>query len=183
MSTVNLMILGILKYRPANAYEVVRVVDEYKIDKWIRIKAPSIYQNLKKMHQKGYLFAESVREGEMPEKTYYSLTHKGEEYYEELMGQYSSCPPQAYENYLPVISNLVHVKERSEGLKMLADLKHSFEVQLAEVDFFLNQLADNATLYDKAILLHYSRIINAKLEWINEVTEEYSQKGFGKPVT
>ena len=180
MSTINLMILGILKFNPLNAYELVKVVEEYKINKWIKITAPSIYQNLKKMMEKGYLSGIKTKEGEMPEKTIYSITPSGQSHFLELMGQYSRCPDRSYESFLPFISNLLHV-EREQGVKMLADLKNRFNVEKEEIDFFYNKLPGNASLYDSAILRFYKKTIEAKLEWLEELDAEYKVKGYGHP--
>lgn len=182
MSTINLMILGILKYRPINAYEIVKVIKDYKIDKWIKITAPSVYLNLRKMKEKGYLDGEIIKDSEAPERTIYSITGKGDEYYESLMKKYSSCPPPSYENYLPFISNLVHMEERrEEGLDMLKALRNSFNTQIDEIDFFRKKLPGNATLYDKTILDLYHKILHAKLEWLDEMEAEYAENGYGRP--
>ncbi len=180
MSTINLMILGILKFKSQNAYEIVKVVEEYKIDKWIKITAPSIYQNIKKMMNKGYLSGVKEKDGEMPEKTVYSLTNEGENYFLSLMEKYSSCPDKAFENFLPFISNLLHIN-REQGIKMLENLRKRFEVEKEEIDFFLNKLPSDPSLYDKTILKFYEKTINAKLEWLDELFFEYKEKGYGDP--
>lgn len=180
MSVIDLMVLGILKYKPLNAYELVRVVDVYKINKWIKITAPSIYQNLKKMHKKEYLSSSTEKDGEMPEKTIYSITEKGEEYFTKLMLKNSKDPNKVYENFLPFISNLVHI-DREFGMELLKDLKKTFITEKEEVDYYLNKLPADATLYDKAILNFYNKVLTAKLEWWEETYYEYKERGYGYP--
>lgn len=180
MSVIDLTILGILKYKSSNPYEIVRIVDEYKINKWMKITAPSIYQNLKKMHSRGYLSCVTEKDGEMPEKTIYSITGHGEEYFLRLMEKNSENPLKVYENFLPFISNLVHI-DRETGLEMLKKLRQRFLAEKEDVDNYLNKLPEDAVLYDKALLQYHSKILNAKLEWWDDLFIEYREKGYGYP--
>ncbi len=180
MSTVNLMILGFLKRKELNAYEIVKIIEEYKINNWIKMPAPSVYQTLKKMMKEGYLSGVIRKDGEMPEKTIYSITEKGEELFLKLMEKYSSCPDRAYENFLPFISNLVYM-DRGDGNEMLEKLKERFDAEKGEIDFFKNRLSSGSSLYEKSIINFYDKVLTAKQEWLNDLADEYRVKGYGGP--
>ena len=81
MSTVDLMLLGVLTKKPMNAYEMKKEMEIRNIQYWIKISSPSIYKNLVKLYKQGYIDGKTVRDGEMPEKTIYSINEKGREYF------------------------------------------------------------------------------------------------------
>src|SRR3989339_437751 len=90
MSTIDLIILGILLNNPLNAFELTRFMDTHHIDKLVKISKPAVYKCCKRLFQAGFLDGETIREGEMPEKVIYSINEKGRERFYELMEHFSS---------------------------------------------------------------------------------------------
>ncbi len=92
MSAVNLVILGILKKQSMNAYEMNKHIEHIRLKNWMKIGAPTIYQNLKKLAENGYLSTRIVKSGNMPEKVIYTVTDSGNDFFQELMVKFSKTP-------------------------------------------------------------------------------------------
>ncbi len=175
ISTVNLVILGLLSDRPMSAYEMVQIVENKIVGRLVKISAPAVYKNLKELCRNGFLTVEAVREGEMPEKKIYALTETGQEYFFKLMEHYSSHFADYYFELNAFLMNLDKL-DKETGLRMLENLRaqfyqvktwivrHEQEAQMRQVFFS-----------GRAIIKQYRMIIYTLIAWIEEVIEEYRQ--------
>lgn len=125
MSTIDLIILGILIKRPMNAYEIVQYVENDQVDRMIKISVPAIYKSCKRLFQAGYLIGKTEKEGENPEKVIYSINAAGKKYFYELIRNFSSKVQPFYIDFNAVILNLDRL-DREEGLATLLTLKNRF---------------------------------------------------------
>lgn len=174
MSTIDLVLLGVLMHKPMNAYELKKDMEQKNIQKWIKISSPSIYKNFLKLAENGYADAKTVREGEMPEKTVYSINDKGREYFFSMMRHYSSDPGQVYINFCAFISNLDSVDPET-GLEMLDALqKHLVDAQERSAE----ALAQNADkpYFAQAIVELYVMMFETFCRWSDEFRKQYIEK-------
>lgn len=176
MSSIDLVILGILKRRPMSAYDLAKFVEFMRMQKWIKIGSPTIYQNLKKLAANKYLATETVKEGNMPEKVIYNITASGEKYFLELMRHYSGNAGKIYFDFNAFIINL-HLVDKDAGLEMLNNLRQYFyEAQEdLEHDRELEELQD-IPVGGKAIIKQYQIMHTGMLQWIEELIQEYQVK-------
>lgn len=128
MSTVDMIILGVLIEGPMNAYEMKKILEYRNVKDWTKLSSPAIYKNLLKLYQSGYVDGEIVREGTMPEKTIYTINEKGREYFGKLMKHFSDKPGMVYIEFASFISNLSHVSE-TEALEMLENLHGNIKTE------------------------------------------------------
>ena len=110
-TSIEIMILGALIERPMSAYEMDKVLEERNIRRWIRISSPSVYRNVIRLCEEGYTEGTVVREGEMPEKTVYTITEAGRERFAQLMEQAAALPARVDFGFLPVLANISLVDE------------------------------------------------------------------------
>lgn len=94
MATIDLIVLGMLKKEPMGAYAIQKLVEYRNISKWVKISTPSIYKKAIQLEEKGFIKADIVKEGKMPEKAVYSLTSAGEKEFERLMFEIAAKPIQ-----------------------------------------------------------------------------------------
>ena len=174
MSTIDLMLLGVLTEKPMNAYEVKKEMEKRNIRRWIKISSPSIYKNFLKLYQEGYINGEVVREGEMPEKTVYSINDKGRRYFLRLMRQYSEEPGYVYLDFCAFISNLQYI-DKDMGLEMLDRLRESLAVKNDSIN---DQLAvhQNESFYATSVLELYSRMYELFCDWAGDFRKSFSEK-------
>lgn len=131
LSSINLIILGYLQHKEKSAYEMVKDFDKWNLTKWLKISNPSIYKNIIKLCDNGYLNSRIVKEGEMPEKTLYSMNEKGNAYFNELMEESSKNIGNVYlefNAFLVNIENLPKEKRREylENFKNKAEERSAF---------------------------------------------------------
>ena len=106
MATIDLIVLGILKKESLSAYDIQKIVEYRNISKWVKISTPSIYKKVIQLEKKGYMKGDVVKEGNMAEKTVYSLTEAGEKQFEKLMLEIASKPVRIFLDFNAVIVNL-----------------------------------------------------------------------------
>ena len=114
MATIDLIVLGMLKKEPMSAYDIQKLVEYRNISKWVKISTPSIYKKAIQLEEKGFIKADMVKEGKMPEKAVYSLTKTGEKEFERLMTDISAKPIHIFLDFNAVIVNLDSLPPESQ---------------------------------------------------------------------
>jgi len=173
MSTIDLMLLGALMRKPMNAYELKKDMERKSVQNWIKISSPSIYKNFLKLYERGYADAEVVREGEMPEKTVYSINDKGRGYFFSLMDRYSADPGQIYINFCAFIANLENV-DRETGLRMLGNLREHLDGAKERSRVTLESRSD-VPLPGSAVIELYARMFETFCGWAEDFMARYAE--------
>lgn len=174
MSTIDLMLLGVLMKEPMNAYEIKKVMEYRRIKKWIKISSPSVYKNLVKLYKSGFLDGQLVREGEMPEKTVYTINDKGKKYFMRLMQKYSEEPGELHIDFSAFIANLCYV-DRETGLKMIEDLQHSLACQRDCIKEEINKKINRASFYGMATIELHLQTYTMFCEWAEKFKKQYAE--------
>lgn len=71
------MLLGLIYETPLNAYEITKRLQIMNVRRWYNIADSTVYATLKTLEKKNYIVGTSEKEGNMPDKTVYSLTETG----------------------------------------------------------------------------------------------------------
>ena len=174
MSSIDLTILGFLQKKPMSAYELTRHFEFKRVQKWVKIGSPTIYQNIKKLAAKNYLSGKTVKEGEMPEKVIYSITKSGREHFIELMNRFSSNPGNIYFDFNTVVGNLSLV-DKETAINMLQNLKQNFINSKEDVDKDFTEMKD-VLPEGIAIMKLYRLIFRDMIKWVDELVEYYQNK-------
>lgn len=77
LSKVSVLILGIIAEKPVNLYEITKLLEKIQVKDWFSVATSSVYVTIKKLDQRGYISGKNVKDGNMPEKTVYTVTKKG----------------------------------------------------------------------------------------------------------
>ncbi|MDL2236659.1 PadR family transcriptional regulator [Christensenellaceae bacterium OttesenSCG-928-K19] len=77
ISKINIILLGIINENPMNPYEMTKYIQDLELRSWLPISDSSIYTAVKTMNQRELITGETMRAGNMPEKTVYSITPHG----------------------------------------------------------------------------------------------------------
>ena len=85
MSRLHLMLLGFINNKPMYGYEILNTIAEKKMDIWIGIKPPSVYNALKILENKKYINGKQITEGNNPPRTVYEITTLGKNYLTKLI--------------------------------------------------------------------------------------------------
>ncbi len=77
LSKTATMLLGLIIQKPLNAYEIVKTLDYMNIKYWFNIGTSTVYATIKTLEKKQYITGEVQKDGNMPDKTIYSITENG----------------------------------------------------------------------------------------------------------
>lgn len=174
MSGVDLMILGSLMNHSMNAYEMKKKMENANVKNWVKISTPAIYRNLVNLRRRGYLEAEVVRDGEMPEKTIYTVNDKGKSYFYKLMEIYSEEPGMIYINFTAFISNLHHL-EKSDAEKMLTKLQNKLYAKKEYMQLVYRQKSSDSE-EAKAIIDLYVQMYDLFYRWSCGFQKNFNQR-------
>lgn len=72
------VLLGLLKEKPMNPYEIIKILEKLNISQWSPISSSAVYATIHVLEKKGYITGERFKTSAMPEKTVYSITPIGE---------------------------------------------------------------------------------------------------------
>ena len=173
MSTIDLMLLGILTQKSMNAYEIKKEMECRSIRNWIKISSPSVYKNLLKLYRSGYIDGKIVREGEMPEKTVYSINDKGRKYFIRLMEHYSEDPGKVYIDFCAFVANLPNV-DRKTGLEMIERLRENLAFKRESISEQL-KLKEGVSFYAASVIGLYAQMYDVFFNWIDDFKKQYAE--------
>ena len=162
-SAVDLMLLGSLMDCHMNAYELKKRMEDANVKDWVKISSPAIYKNLVRLRKRGYLDAKVVREGEMPEKTIYTVNEEGHRYFRRLMETYAGMPGSVYIDFTAFISNLRHL-EKPDAEKMLKELQEQLYAKMKYMEHVLQQEGGKSG-EAKAIISLYVQMYTLFYQW------------------
>ena len=97
------MLLGLINQRPLNPYEIIKQLQIINVHRWYNIANSTVYATLKVLEKKEYIYGSVEKDGNMPDKTIYSLTDKGKQEFVATLQQ-SICPS----TMIPTFSRLPH---------------------------------------------------------------------------
>lgn len=84
MSSIDLVILGILMEGPRSAYDIQKDVEYHHFPRWTKISTPSVYKKVLQLKERGYLASDMVKGERLAEKAVYSVTESGRAYFNGL---------------------------------------------------------------------------------------------------
>ncbi len=126
MSTIDLIILGSLYQSPKSAYDLQKQIESRNLSRWVKIGSFTVYKKVVQYENKGYVISETIKNGNMPEKTMYTLTQKGIETFKELMAKFSLAETRIFLDFNAVIVNMALVDE-SFANECLTNIKNSIQ--------------------------------------------------------
>jgi len=175
MSTIDLIILGILQKQPLNAMEIAKYITNNGVDKLVKISSPAVYKSCKRMFKADKLDGKVVKEGEMPEKVIYSVNKKGQEYFLELMSNYSGEVKPFYLEFNSFIWNIDNLNPKEAKFMLLKLQSHIIQLKdwvIEHENEFNRSTSSKKTFASRAIIKQYRMVLNTLTIWIKETIDE-----------
>jgi DNA-binding PadR family transcriptional regulator len=119
VTTTGLFILGIIADGPTTPYNIDKILN-YKRMKNMKIGIPfqTIYGTVYKLNKMGLVSREKRKNGNLPDKTIYTITPKGEELLKDSLIAYLNKPPEILtELVLPIM--LIKHLDKEKAIKVL----------------------------------------------------------------
>lgn len=171
MSSIDLVILGIVLEKPQSAYDIQKDVDYHHLSRWTKVSVPSIYRKVVQLNEKGYLQSDIVKGDRFADKTVYSITEKGRFYFEKLMDTYVSEPIPLLFDFNVVITNL-NKMDKEKAIELVAKLRDNISASAKSNDEYAAIYADiplvGRTIFEQQRLLYRSL-----LEWLDIFESQY----------
>ena len=178
MSAVDLVLLGIVCEQPCSAYEIQKIIEYRNLSKWVKVSSPSVYKNVIRLEEKGYLASEPVREGKMPEKAVYSVTPSGKGYFLSLMKKTATRTVSVMFDFNAVVANLNKVP-KEQASELIDDIRSGITDTKSYMEEMVPQ-RKHITLVGQAIIFQQIQVLETLLSWIDTFENEFGGQGEGK---
>ena len=172
MSSIDLVILGIVMEKPQSAYDIQKNVEYNHYSRWTKISIPSIYRKVLQLSEKGYLQSDIVKGDRFADKVVYSITEKGWEYFKELMDSYVSEPVPLLFGFNVVITNLNKVS-KSEAQELISSLRGSIQ---SSVESSMRYVLEDIPLVGKTIFEQQKILYQSLLEWLDSFERQFAEE-------
>ena len=174
MSSIDLVILGIVLEKPRSAYDIQKDVEYHHLSRWTKISVPSVYRKVLQLSEKGYLQSNLVKGEKFADKTIYSITDQGRVYFRELMASCAAGPVPLLFDFNVVIANLNKI-DRAEALELVSALRRSIQSSAALNEGDAREFAD-IPLVGKTIFEQQQLLYRALLEWLDSFERKFSEE-------
>ena len=174
MSSIDLVILGIVLEKPQSAYDIQKDVEYHHLSRWTKISSPSIYRKVLQLHEKGYLKSDVVKGDRFADKAVYSITEQGRAYFKELMSSCAAGPVPLLFDFNVVITNLNKV-DKAEAMELISTLRQSIQSSAELNKSYAQEFAD-IPLEGKTIFEQQQMLYGSLLEWLNHFEGQFLQK-------
>ncbi len=172
MSTIDLIILGLLFENAMSPYDLVCHISDRQIGKFLKISAPAIYKRCKGLAAEGSISGKVIKEGALPEKTVYSISKKGKERFYLLMGHFSSNITPFFLDCNAFVWNIEKIDKKT-GLQMLVNLQKEFMGLKIWIFQHEKEVSGYLPFSSRMIVKQYRMILLTLLEWIKDVITDY----------
>lgn len=81
------IILGLINEKPLNAYEITKMLSVMNIKSWYNISNSTVYTTIKTLEKKKSVIGVIQKDGNMPNKTVFSLTPQGKQDFVDTLRQ------------------------------------------------------------------------------------------------
>ena len=119
----------------SNMVENIKKNIEYRnIPRWVKISEQSIYKKVLQLESKEYIVSHKEKEGNMPDKAIYTITNKGNDYFNKLMNDISNSDVSLYLDFNVIITNLDLVDDEQKQI-----LVSNIKSKILELKELLNE--------------------------------------------
>lgn len=175
MSSIDLVILGMVAEGPRSAYDLQKDVEYHHFSRWTRISTPSVYRKVVQLCEKGYLKSSTVRGDRAADKTVYSITDAGREHFSKLMDDIAGQAVPLQFDLNVVASNLTKL-DKAEGLALLGKMRASIMRSRTASVGYAAEYSDiplaGRTIFDQQRLVY-----DALLQWLDAFEAQYNGVG------
>lgn len=171
MSSIDLVILGIVLEKPQSAYDIQKDVEYHHFSRWTKISVPSIYRKVIQLSEQGYLKSSIVKGDKFADKAIYEITDKGRSYFEQLMNSYANKEVSFLFDFNVVITNL-NKMEKGKALELVKGLRNSIISSAHTIDEYAIEYPD-IPLVGKSIFEQQKLLYRSLLEWLDTFENQF----------
>lgn len=176
LTKTSTIILGVIQQQPINAYEIIKTLGQLHVADWYEIADSTVYATLKTLEKKNHIAGEIRKDGNMPDKTVYSITETG---YAELKMTVSSFIAKFEYDIIPfMIANFfIEVLKKDEALdhlnKRLKYLKNYNTGLLKQIEVLKSQEIPPLAICN---VEHNAEVIRTEISYAERLIETVKQE-------
>ena len=171
MSSIDLVILGIVLEKPQSAYDIQKDVEYHHFSRWTKISVPSIYRKVIQLNEQGYLKSSIVKGDKFADKAIYEISEKGRCYFEQLMNSYANKEVSLLFDFNVVITNL-NKMGKGKALELVKSLRNSIVSSANTTDEYAAEYPD-IPLVGKSIFEQQKLLYCSLLEWLDDFENQF----------
>ena len=171
MSSIDLVILGIVLEKPQSPYDIQKDVEYHHFSRWTKISVPSIYRKVIQLNEQGYLKSSIVKGDKFADKAIYEISEKGRCYFEQLMNSYANKEVSLLFDFNVVITNL-NKMEKEKALELVKSLRNSIVSSANTADEYAAEYPD-IPLVGKSIFEQQKLLYRSLLEWLDDFENQF----------
>lgn len=170
MSTIDLIILGSLYQSPKSAYDLQKQIELRNLSRWVKIGSYTVYKKVVQYESKGYVVSNIIKNGNMPEKTIYTVTEKGKTLFKEMMKEFSLAETRIFLDFNAVIVNMSFIDDKL-AKECVSNIKNSIQHTKMQLSEQLTKLHD-LSLFGQTIIKQQYDLLETLEKWENSFEQE-----------
>lgn len=178
LSKLATLILGILSEKERNPYDITKMLSELQTKKWLPMADSTVYATINNLKKKGLIVGRTEREGNLPEKTIYSITETGKEELKNSVLQHleeDSSSSSGFDIGILLMHNLSKQEIQIMLKKKLERLEATFYLyrkQILAFEMDSGRIAFTAL----SMLKHRQHLVEAEIKTVKELIRDLNTR-------
>jgi DNA-binding PadR family transcriptional regulator len=175
LTQIEIVLLALLYEEDRYGYEIEAVIEERKMRNWTKIGFSSIYNSLNNLEKKGWIGWRYESEYGSPARKVFFVKDSLKETVLETIKKTLHSPERLYSEFSIglAFSNLL---TKEEVYDCLIKYRESLQKRRqAILQSYTNQPMVHNIIHVKALFTHPLRLIEAEVEWINDLLSEIEE--------
>ena len=174
LSKLAALILGVVSERERNPYEITKMLEQLNTRKLLPLADSTVYATINNLKKQGFITGRTERNGNLPEKTIYSITPEGEFEFHESITSFLEDEVNSPSNFdigILLMHNLskpeilIKLKKKLERLE-----SNSYTIRKQILSFEMD--STKVAFTSLSMLKHRMHLIEAELKTIRELIKE-----------
>lgn len=175
LTQIEIILLALLYEEDRYGYEIESVIEERNMRKWTKIGFSSIYNSLKNLEKKDLVGSRYEEEFGSPARKVYFVSDTAKEYVRETIKNIIHSPRRVYSDF-SIGMAFSDILQKEEVKWCLVRYRESLVKRQDEILQNYNKEPEvQNKIHLKALFTHPLKLIEAEIEWINEIIEEIEE--------
>ena len=176
MTQIEIILLALLYEEDRYGYEIESVIEKRNMRNWSKIGFSSIYNSLKNLEKKGLIGSRYEAEYGSPARKVYYLDDTAKAYVCETIKSIIHSPNRVYSEFSIGIA-FSHFLTKEEVYECLVKYREGLEKRKELIlQNYTKEPAIQGKIHLKALFTHPLKLIEAEVDWINDLLYEITEE-------
>lgn len=178
MTQIEIALLALLYEEDRYGYEIEAVIEERKMRNWTKIGFSSIYNSLNNLEKKGWIGSRYEAEYGSPPRKVYFVKDTFKKTVLETIKMALHSPERLYSEFSIGLA-FSHLLTKEEVYECLIKYRENLQKrQQTILQSYKEQQMIHNIVHVKALFTHPLKLIEAELEWINDLLDEIKENKY-----